>query len=132
MSTIFSSRGKSSGHDMDVLFALPNEEDESKLLPILLEKLEQRGLVLWSRITRDVKNGHEDIEDDKLLVCYLILKYPQDVKIEDFQEPRSEIPSKNQIVTFCSCVISCIFLQRFTRLLRIAEPEIFFWIVGLI
>lgn len=85
---------------MDVLFALPNEEDESKLLRILVEKLEQRGLVLWSRIGRDVKNGHEDIEDDKLLVCLMILKYPSDVKIEDFQEPHSQIPSKIQICCY--------------------------------
>lgn len=98
---------------MDVLFALPNEEDESKLLPILLDKLEQRGLVLWSRITRDVKNGHEDIEDDKLLVCYLILKYPLDDKIEDFQEPRSEIPSKNKIFLASSLAYSCIELSDY-------------------
>lgn len=72
-------RGKTSGHDLDVLFSYPNEEGgESHLLATLLSQLETRGFVLWSRLTHDVKQGAEINKHDKLMLLMMILKFPLD------------------------------------------------------
>ena len=81
--------GKSSGHDLDVLFSYP--ERDYGIIASVHDELDKKGLVIWLRIGK--ADGPKAIETDSsslpthtipLLLHMVILKYPLDGRFDQF------------------------------------------------
>ncbi|KAI9558742.1 hypothetical protein GHT06_015531 [Daphnia sinensis] len=88
-------RGKSSGHDLDVLFSYPEREhNDHGLIAAVRDELDKKGLVVWSRSSRaDGPKGAEidssplpgGSAKDHLLLIMIILKYPLDDRFDQLE-----------------------------------------------
>ncbi|XP_057368495.1 DNA nucleotidylexotransferase-like [Daphnia carinata] len=88
-------RGKSSGHDLDVLFSYPEREhNDHGLIATVRDELDKKGLVVWSRSSRaDGPKGAEidssplpaGAAKDHLLQIMIILKYPLDDRFDQLE-----------------------------------------------
>ncbi|XP_046459358.1 DNA nucleotidylexotransferase-like isoform X1 [Daphnia pulex] len=89
-------RGKSSGHDLDVLFSYPEREDgDYGLIAAVLDELNKKGLVVWSRATH-TDGPRKVIEiissplssgstNEHLPTTMIIFKYPLDDRFDEFE-----------------------------------------------
>lgn len=79
--------GKSSGHDVDILFSYPDERDFDgrRFISTIRTELDKRGLVIWSRMGNvddntdkptDAEFSYVTSTSDHLPMCMIILKYP--------------------------------------------------------
>lgn len=88
--------GKSSGHDLDVLFSYPEREDgDYGLIAAVLDELNRKGLVVWSRAT-SADGPRKVIEmnssplssgstNEHLPTTMIIFKYPLDDRFDEFE-----------------------------------------------
>ena len=88
--------GKSSGHDLDVLFSYPERKDgDYGLIAAVLDELNKKDLVVWSRAVRtdgprkvielDSSPLSSGSTNDHLPTMMIIFKYPLDDKFDEFE-----------------------------------------------
>ncbi|XP_065568440.1 DNA-directed DNA/RNA polymerase mu-like [Artemia franciscana] len=75
-------RGKSSGHDVDILFTHEEEGREQKFGPELAKELDRMNLIMWHQVTHSPENSgklkNETILENKVYLTMTMFKYPLD------------------------------------------------------
>lgn len=80
-------RGKTAGHDLDILFAY--DEENCGLLEAIKDELDKRGLIVWFRGTRTDFSKDTDVDlnaqGGSLPLYMLIMKYPRDGQFDEYK-----------------------------------------------